>query len=84
MNNRGQNLMLAILTAVMVFMAGMLFLNHIMGDVSFARTVGMDCASDTISDGTKATCIGIDFVVPIILISIVSISIGAIISRFNV
>lgn len=84
MNSKGQNLVLAILTAVMVFMAGMLFLNHVMGDVSLARTVGLDCQSDTISDGTKATCIGIDFVIPILIISIISIAFGAIMTRFNV
>lgn len=84
MNSKGQNLLLALLTAVMVFMSGMLFLNHVMGDVSIARTIGLDCESNTISDGTKATCIGIDFVIPILIVSIISIAVGAILARFYV
>lgn len=82
MNTKGQNLLLALITAVMIFMAGMLFLNQVMNDVSLARTVGIDCSSSTISDGTKLTCFGIDLVIPILMIAIVSTAAGAILSRF--
>lgn len=82
MNRKGQNLLLALITAVMIFMAGMLFLNQVMNDVALSRTIGIDCSSDTISDGAKVTCIGIDLVIPILIIAIVSAAGGAILSRF--
>lgn len=82
MNKKGQNFLLALLTAIMIFMAGMLFLNQVMNDVSITRSIGIDCSSDTISDGTKVTCIGIDLVIPILMISIVSLALGSILSRF--
>lgn len=84
MNRKGQNLLLGIITGVMIFMAGMLFLNHLMGEVSLARTVGFDCSSSTISDGTKVTCLGVDLVIPIVMVAIVSTAAGAILSRFIV
>jgi hypothetical protein len=79
---RGQSLILAILAAVMIFVAGMLFLNHIKDDVTLIRSIGMDCSNPTISDGAKATCLGIDLVVPIVIILVVSATGGAILSRF--
>jgi len=82
MNSKGQNLMLAVLTGVMIFMAGMLFLNFVKDDVSLTRTIGLDCSSTTISDGTKLTCLGVDLVIPILMIAIVSAAMGAILSRF--
>ena len=82
MNSKGQSLLFAIIGAVMIFMAGMLFLNHVMDDVTLSRTVGFNCDDSTISDGTKLTCLGIDLVIPILIISIVSLSGGLIINRF--
>lgn len=82
-NKKGQNLILGLLAAVMIFTAGMLFLNHIKDDVTLTRTVGMDCTGD-ISDGAKATCLGLDLVVPIFIIMVVSAAGGAILSRFLV
>jgi hypothetical protein len=82
MNDKGQNLMFAIMTAVVIFMAGMLFMNHMMGEVSLARSVGIDCDSTGISDGAKVTCIGFDFIIPIMILTIISTAIGAILSRF--
>lgn len=84
MNTKGQNLLLAILTAVMIFMAGMLMLNHVMDDVSLTRTIGLDCSSDTISDGTKVTCLGVDLVIPILIITVLTTAVGAILARFMV
>lgn len=84
MNKRGQNLLLAILTAIIIFMAGMLFLNHVMDDVTLTRTIGLDCTSSTISDGTKLTCLGVDLVIPLLIMVIVSTAAGAILSRFYI
>lgn len=82
MNSKGQSLIFAIMTAVVIFMAGMLILNHLMADVSIARTIGISCDDTTISDGAKVTCIGIDFLIPILIVAIVSTSVGAILARF--
>lgn len=79
---KGQNLVLALITAVMIFMAGMLFLNQIMNDVELTRSIGLDCDGTTISDGTKITCIGVNLVIPILMIAILSAAAGAILSRF--
>jgi hypothetical protein len=84
MNKHGQNFLLALITAVMLFMAGMLFLNHVKDDVSLTRTIGLDCSSTTISDGTKVTCLGVDLVMPILIIAIVSVSMGVILERFMI
>ena len=82
MNKKGQNLIFAIITGVMIFIAGMLFLNHIMDDVTLTRAVGLDCTNTTISDGNKVTCLGVDLVVPIFILTVVSVAGGAIVSRF--
>jgi hypothetical protein len=82
MNKRGQNLLFAIITGIMIFIAGMLILNHVMADVTLARSVGLDCSNVDISDGTKLTCFGVDLVIPILILTIVSVSLGAILSRF--
>ena len=82
MNNRGQNLLLAIITMVMVFVFGMLVMNHLPDDVSSARVIGLDCTNPNISDGNKITCLGVDLVVPIVFISIISLAAGAVMSRF--
>lgn len=84
MNKKGQNMPLAILTGVMIFIAGMLFMNHILDDISLARTVGLDCSNMEISDGTKITCLGVDLIAPILIVTIVSVSMGVIMSRFMV
>lgn len=82
MNKFGQSLMFALMIAFVIFISGMLFMNHILPEISAARTIGLDCSSDTISDGTKITCLGVDFLAPILILAIVSVSIGAILSRF--
>jgi hypothetical protein len=82
MNKRGQNLILAIIAAVMVFVAGMLFLNHIKDDVTLTRVTGLDCTNNSISDGNKLTCLGADLVVPVFILIVVSVAGGAIVSRF--
>lgn len=79
---KGQNLLLSLITAAMIFIAGILVLNHLMGDISLARTVGLDCSSSSISDGTKVTCLGVDLLIPLLIITIVSLAIGAVLSRF--
>jgi hypothetical protein len=81
MNKKGQSFLLAILVGIMIYIFGMLVLNHIMPEVTLARTVGLDCTGD-ISDGTKITCLGVDMVIPVLIITIVTVAAGSILSRF--
>lgn len=82
MNKKAQNLTLALVTAVMIFIFGMLVMNHLMGDITLARTVGLDCSDSGISSGTKLTCLGVDVLIPILILSIISLVFGAVLSRF--
>lgn len=82
MNRKGQNLLFALITAVMIFVAGMLFINHLGDDVSLARNIGLDCTNPDISDGNKMTCLAVDLVIPIVFVAILSLFAGAILSRF--
>lgn len=82
MNKRGQNLILALMAAAMIFVSGMLFLNHIKDDVSLTRSINLDCSNPNNSDGTKLTCLGVDLVVPIVFLLIISLAGGIIFDRF--
>jgi len=86
MNNLGQGLLSSILIGVMIFMAGMLFTNFLKSDVTDARSalVGLDCNNNTISDGNKVTCLGVDLVIPYFIWGVISASGGVIIARFLV
>lgn len=83
MNNKGAGLLIAIVIAVMIFAAGMLFMNFIKDDVTSAR-LGMDCTNSTISDGAKVTCLGIDIVIPYFILGILSSAGGIIVARFMI
>ena len=74
-------MLIAVLSAVMIFMAGMLFVNPLKDDVTSSRTT-MDCTNSSISDGAKVTCLGIDIVVPYFMWAIFSVAGGLVIARF--
>lgn len=86
MNTKGQGLILAVVMAVMIFMAGMLLTNFLKGEVTSARSslTGLDCNNSTISDGNKVTCLGVDLVIPYFIWAVISVAGGIIISRFLV
>ena len=80
-NRRGQSLGLGIISAVFIFIVGILFINFIMPEVSTAR-VELDCANAAgISDGVKLTCLAISSTVPYWIILIFSLAIGFITAR---
>jgi len=82
MNNKGQSTMLAIVVGIMIFIAGMLFVNPIKDDVTTARAADqMDCGNLSISDGAKVTCLGIDAVVPYFILIVLGAAGGIIFSR---
>lgn len=83
MNNRGQ-MGIAIVVAIMIFVVGMLTVNLIKPAVTTARgSTGLDCANTTnISDGTKLTCLAVDFTIPYFFIIIFAAAGGVITARF--
>ena len=81
MNRKGQTFGIAIMTAIFVFIIGMLCINFLFDDITIARD-SLSCSdADNISDGTKLLCLGIDIIVPYFIILIISLSIGLIIER---
>jgi len=85
MNRKGQaTLGLAIIVAITLFMVGMLSINFIKGEVTRTRdSDNLNCAAtDDISDGTKLTCLVVDWVIPYFFIIIISVAGGLITSRF--
>lgn len=81
LGKRGQSLGLAIISAIMVFIIGMLCINFVMAEVTSFR-IGLSCASpNTISDATKLLCLVGDATVPYFILLVFSVSIGAIVGR---
>lgn len=80
MNKRG-SVGLAIISAIFLFIIGMMAINFLLTDVTDARN-NLQCSSaTTISDGTKLLCLIIDANVPYFIWLVLSISAGIIISR---
>lgn len=84
MHKRGQTLMISALFSLFIFLFGIVFINFIMPEVTLART-SLTCSdSSNISDGTKATCLLVDIVVPYFIITLVSLSGGVLLNRILV
>ena len=86
MNNKGQisSLGFSILIAVLIFAAGMIIMNFIKPEITNART-DLSCSTPSIiSDGTKATCLIIDGVIPYFILIVISAAGGLITSKFLV
>lgn len=82
-SKRGQTLMVSILSAIFIFIIGLMTINFIMPEVTQART-DLNCASaSTITDGTKLLCLVIDTTVPYWILLIFSVLIGSIVGRMN-
>ena len=87
MNNKGQAMLgAAILSAIFLFIIGMMVVDLIKPEITTARAVAnLDCTNSTgISDGTKLTCLGIDLLIPYFFLLIISITGGVIIAKFVV
>lgn len=85
MNKKAQGLGIAIIVAITIFIVGILSVNFLKADITTARdpTTGLNCSgSDTISDGTKLTCLAVDLTIPYFIILVFSISGGFIVRRF--
>ena len=81
MNSRGQSMGLGILSAIFIFIVGIMFINFLMPEVTNERTE-LNCAdASSISDGTKLLCLVVGTTIPYLIILIFSIVIGFITSR---
>lgn len=82
MNKKGQSMGIAIVVAIMFFMVGMMVLNFLMPEVTRARGISnLNCSDNTISDGTKLTCLMVDVIVPYFILLVLSVSVGRITER---
>lgn len=65
MNNSGQTALLGIMIGVMIFMLAMIFIDPIKDVITDARGADqLDCSNTSISDGSKATCLVVDLILP--------------------
>lgn len=84
MNNKGQSLGLGIISAIMLFIIGFGVVNILEPEIVNARTDLLCSSPASISDGIKLLCLVIDTQVSLYILAILSISGGAIISKFNI
>lgn len=86
MNKKAQTTIgLAIITAIMIFLVGMIMVNFVRADVLTVReTTNLDCTNSSISDGSKLTCLAVDATVPYFMVVILSIAGGVIVSRLAI
>jgi len=82
MNKKGQTLGLVIISAILIFIVGIMITGFLMDEITTART-NLDCSNAAgISDGTKLLCLAIDTTVPYWIWLVFSVTIGAVIARF--
>ena len=84
MDKKGQTLGLGILSALVIFIIGILMINFLMTEVTTART-DLNCANaGDITDGTKVLCLMFDTTIPYWIWLIFSVVIGVVIARTNI
>jgi len=84
LNKRGQTMAISVLSAIVIFIIGIMCINFLMPEVSDAR-INLSCDSPTtISDGTKFLCLLVDVQVPYFIWLVFSISLGAILVRMKI
>ena len=82
MNKRGQ-MFLPIVTAIMIFIVGMLVINLIKPEITTARDASnLDCGNTAISDGQMLTCLAVDATIPYYIIVMLAAAGGLITARF--
>lgn len=84
MNNKGQTFFFAIVTALIIFVFGMLFLNFLKDDITTTTSSSaLDCNNLSISDGNKVTCLAMDATVPYFFLLILSAAGGLIAAKLT-
>lgn len=82
MNIRGGATLFALVTAMLIFMSGMLMVNFFKQDITDYRT-SMGCSGTETSDGNRIACLGGDLTIPYFIVAILSTAGGVVLSRFN-
>ena len=84
MNKKGSALF-SIIIFMMLFFVGVMVINFITDDITTARSSqNLNCESNSISDGVKVTCLGIDLLVPYIIVALISLGGTLVINKFNI
>lgn len=88
MNNKGGATLIAIITAALIFMSGMLMINFFKADIdTFRENMGCNVANTNdsiLSDGSKLVCLGSDLTIPYFIVAIISTAGGIILARFSI
>ena len=83
-NKRGQTMGIAILSAIVIFIIGIMCINFLLTEVSTAR-IELSCDdASSISDGSKFLCLIVDTQIPYFIWLVFSISLGAVLARMNI
>lgn len=82
--NKKGNMFLTISIVVAFFMFGILIAGLLMPDVSITRdSDNLDCSNMTITDGNKMACLGVDSIIPALIIALVIIGGGAVVYKLT-
>jgi hypothetical protein len=74
-NKKGQTAVLGLMIGVFVFMLAMVFIDPLKDVISESRSVSqLDCENSSISDGTKATCLVVDLILPYFISVVVAVA----------
>ena len=85
LNKKSQGqIFLTIIIAIAFFMFGVLFVGLIMPDVSITKSMtNLDCSNMTITDGNKLSCLGVDSIIPALIIALVIVGGGYIVLKLT-
>jgi hypothetical protein len=80
--NKKGSALVTIVVAVAFFMFGILIIGLLFPDISLAKASdSLDCSNMSISSGNKIACLGVDIIVPVFIISLLTIGGGAVILK---
>jgi heme/copper-type cytochrome/quinol oxidase subunit 2 len=83
MNIKAQTLGISIIVAITFFIVGMVVINILEPEITTARdSNNLNCDGANISDGTKLTCLAVDWAIPGFILAVLSIAGGTIVARF--
>ena len=74
MNKKGAGF-LGVIVALVIFMSGVLFIEHLETDITTTR-IDLDCTNLSISDGTKLQCLVVGITVPYYFVLLLSLAGG--------
>ena len=83
LSRKGQVALVALMIGVMVFVLAMIFIDPIKDVITESRGVTqLDCANASISDGTKATCLVVDLILPYFIVIVIAVGGAYITAKF--